>query len=90
MITAVVVLLGCLLKPQVVGQRCGVERWAVKTGTDSNAGAVNLGSPQTTTIADLIALAPPSPFPANNRFAPVEDIDASPASINPNYSSPED
>ena len=73
MITAVVALFGCLLKPQVVAQRCGVERWAVKTGTDGDAGAVNLGSPQTTTIADLIALAPPSPLPANNRFAPVED-----------------
>lgn len=33
--------LGCLLTPQAFGQRCGKERWAVKTGTDSGANSVN-------------------------------------------------
>lgn len=53
-------------------QHCGKERWSVKTGTDSDAGSVNLSSPQSTTIAQLIALTPPNPIPATNRFAPTE------------------
>src|SRR6266849_6639095 len=53
-------------------QHCGKERWSVKTGTDSDAGSVNLSSPQNTTIAQLIALTPPSPLPAANRVAPTE------------------
>jgi len=53
-------------------QHCGKERWSVKTGTDSDAGSVNLSSPQSTTIGQLIALTPPSPIPAANRFAPTE------------------
>src|SRR5260370_16552867 len=53
-------------------QHCGKERWAVKTGTDSDAGSVNLSSPQSTTIGQLIALTPPSPIPTANRFAPTE------------------
>src|SRR5882762_7331671 len=54
-------------------QHCGQERWSVKTGTDSDAGRVNLSSPQNTTIDQLIALTPPSPIPAANRFAPTEE-----------------
>jgi hypothetical protein len=53
-------------------QRCGVERWSVKTGTDADSASVNLASPQTTTIAQLIALTPPNPIPPNNRFGPTE------------------
>ena len=53
-------------------QHCGKERWSVKTGTDSDAGSVNLSSPQSTTIAQLIALTPPNPIPPANRFAPTE------------------
>jgi hypothetical protein len=53
-------------------QHCGKERWSVKTGTDSDAGSVSLGSPQSTTITQLIALTPPNPIPAANRFAPTE------------------
>src|SRR5260370_29999537 len=53
-------------------QHCGKERWAVKTGTDSDAGSVNLSSPQSSTIGQLIDLTPPSPIPAANRFAPTE------------------
>ncbi len=54
-------------------QHCGKERWSVKTGTDTDAGSVNLSSPQSATIAQLDALTPPSPIPAANRFAPTEE-----------------
>jgi hypothetical protein len=52
---------------------CGVERWSVKTGSDADAGLVNLNSATPTTIAALRAFAYPSPSPpANNRVAPAE------------------
>jgi hypothetical protein len=38
---------------------CGVERWAVKTGTDTAASQVNM-TPKSTTIASLRAIAAPS------------------------------
>jgi hypothetical protein len=34
-------------------QRCGVERWPVKTGTDRDVSRVDLDNPQTVTINDL-------------------------------------
>jgi hypothetical protein len=58
---------------QLQAQRCGKERWAVKTGTDAGAGSVGLASPQNTTIAQLIGLTPPSPIPADSRFGPTEN-----------------
>lgn len=51
---------------------CGVERWSVKTGTDADAGLINLQSPQQTTIAALIALPAPTSLPSNNRIQPAE------------------
>ena len=51
---------------------CGVERWSVKTGTDSDAGKINLSSTSSTTIASLAALAAPSSLPSNNRVQPTE------------------
>lgn len=51
---------------------CGVERWSVKTGTDSDAGMVNLNSPQPTTISTMRSWTAPSSIPANNRVAPYE------------------
>jgi hypothetical protein len=54
-------------------QHCGKERWSVKTGTDPDAGSVNLTNPQTSTIAQLITLSPPNPLPPNNRFGPTEN-----------------
>jgi len=54
------------------GQRCGVERWSVKTGTDSDSSHVDLSNPQAANIRDLIALQPPNPLPKDNRFAPTE------------------
>jgi len=47
---------------------CGVERWAVKTGTDSTASSVNL-TPKDTTIASLRSLAMPSSIPSTTRVA---------------------
>ena len=55
------------------GQRCGKERWAVKTGSDSGVGLVNLASPQPANILQLITLPAPSPLPTDSRFAPTED-----------------
>src|SRR5215467_2178689 len=52
--------------------QCGVERWSVKTGTDPDAGLVNLNSSTNTTISTLRALPAPSPIPANNRVSPTE------------------
>lgn len=51
---------------------CGVERWAVKTGTDADIGLVNLQSTTPTTIATMTSLSAPSNLPANNRIQPTE------------------
>lgn len=51
---------------------CGVERWSVKTGTDADAGLINLQSTTQTTIAALTALPAPSTLPSNNRIQPTE------------------
>ncbi len=51
---------------------CGVERWSVKTGTDADAGLINLQSTTPTTIASLVALPAPSTLPSNNRIQPTE------------------
>jgi hypothetical protein len=51
---------------------CGVERWSVKTGTDADAGSINLQSTSQTTIAALGAIPAPSNLPANNRVKPTE------------------
>jgi hypothetical protein len=52
---------------------CGVERWAVKTGTDADRAKITLQSTTATTIASLDALTAPGTLPANNRVAPTED-----------------
>src|SRR5438105_2405246 len=51
---------------------CGVERWPVKTGTDADAGLINLQSTTRTTIASLTSLPAPTILPANNRIQPTE------------------
>jgi hypothetical protein len=51
---------------------CGVERWSVKTGTDADAGLINLASTTSSTIAALDALPAPSSLPSNNRVQPTE------------------
>jgi hypothetical protein len=47
-------------------------RWSVKTGTDADAGLINLKSTTQTTIASLTSLSAPSTLPANNRIQPTE------------------
>jgi Bacterial Ig domain len=53
-------------------QACGVERWSVKTGTDADAGLVNLSSTSPNTILTMRSWTAPNPIPANNRVAPYE------------------
>jgi len=50
---------------------CGVERWSVKTGTDSDAAQVGF-IPQATTIATMRSWPAPATIPANNRVMPNE------------------
>ena len=67
----VLIVIGILLSPRLSGQ-CGVERWQVKTGTDGDAGSVNLSSSTPNTIASLTALAKPSTIPPTSRIQPTE------------------
>src|SRR5438309_11401610 len=53
-----------------VAVTCGAERWSVKTGTDADASLINLANTTPTTIANLTALAAPSPIPLNTRVQP--------------------
>src|SRR5579859_1102188 len=71
LLTFVALLMLALAPSQVLAQ-CGVERWSVKTGTDPDAGLVNLSSVTSTTIANMRAFTAPNPIPANNRVAPAE------------------
>jgi hypothetical protein len=52
--------------------RCGVERWAVKTGTDSDASLVNLAAATPTTLATMRSWSAPQPLPSNSRLSPQE------------------
>jgi hypothetical protein len=51
---------------------CGRERWSVKTGTDSDAGRVNLTAAYQTTISYLVSLPYPRDIPNDGRVVPVE------------------
>lgn len=51
---------------------CGVERWAVKTGTDADAGLVNTTAATTTTVATMRGFTAPATLPSNNRIQPQE------------------
>ena len=66
-----VVLATTFLQTECLAQ-CGVERWAVKTGTDPDAGLVNLSSATPTSIASLVSIAAPASLPDNARVAPTE------------------
>jgi len=70
---ALALLLFCPLAAPSFAQRCGKERWSVKTGTDSGVTQVDLAHPQSATIGDLTALQPPNPLPTDSRFAPTEN-----------------
>lgn len=58
--------------PRSTTGSCGVERWAVKTGTDADAGLINQSAVTQTSIATLAALPAPSTLPSNNRVQPTE------------------
>ena len=51
---------------------CGIERWSIKTGTDADAGKIDLAHPKSMKIADMIQLTPPHPIPPDERVAPTE------------------
>jgi uncharacterized protein YfaP (DUF2135 family) len=61
-----------MLLPTRTRAQCGVERWPVKTGTDLDAGLVNLSSLNPTTIANLTSITAPASPPDNNRVQPTE------------------
>jgi hypothetical protein len=50
---------------------CGIERWAVKTGMDSDARQVNQTAVHKTSIFHLRSLAAPGFLPARSRIKPV-------------------
>ena len=52
--------------------QCGVERWSIKTGTDSGASAINLSTYVSYTIYNMLQSAKPATLPANSRIAPRE------------------
>ena len=61
-----------IFQPDASTGSCGVERWSVKTGTDTDRSLINLQSTTNSTIAALTALSAPSTLPANNRVQPTE------------------
>lgn len=62
----------CFAIAPSLSAQCGVERWAVKTGTDADVATVNLNSTTSTTIAALRGLTAPATLPAANRVQPTE------------------
>ncbi len=52
--------------------QCGVERWSIKTGTDSGASAINLSTYTSNTIYNFYQSVRPSTIPSNSRVAPRE------------------
>src|SRR5437588_13108655 len=68
----IAIVLIAVSAPIYILAQCGVERWSVKTGTDADAGLVNLNSSTNTTIANMRAFTAPNPIPANNRVSPAE------------------
>jgi hypothetical protein len=70
--SVVVLLLSLFPFADGLHAQCGVERWSVKTGTDPDAGLVNLSSSTNTVIPTMTSWTAPSPIPANNRVAPYE------------------
>lgn len=51
---------------------CGVERWAVKTGTDSTASKVAVDTAIPSAVSTLRSITAPLSLPAASRLAPVE------------------
>ncbi len=68
----VFISLAFVLAPSRAFAQCGVERWSVKTGTDPDAGLVNLAAASPTTVNTLLALPRPTLIPDNQRLVPTE------------------
>jgi hypothetical protein len=66
-----VLILTLFVNVQVFAQ-CGVERWSIKTGTDSGAWSINLSSYVSSTIYNFYQSTRPSTIPSNSRVAPRE------------------
>jgi hypothetical protein len=73
---AVVLILALLVPVGLIGyvMACGVERWAVKTGTDADSWQVDLdfNNAWGVQVGDLASLSRPGYIPANNRADWVE------------------
>lgn len=54
------------------GARCGVLRWAIKTGSDQDISKIDLSKIQPNTIENLIKLPAPKNLPQANRLSPTE------------------
>jgi hypothetical protein len=64
-------LLGALVLPRLAVAQCGgQERWAVKVGSDRDAALVNVNSPLTKTLHELINIPRPS--------VPTDDVTRAP------------
>jgi len=68
----VLVILVMLSGSNELRAQCGVERWSIKTGTDSQAPSINLSTYISTTIYNMWSSTQPSSLPANSRIAPRE------------------
>jgi hypothetical protein len=69
--TRILSLVVLFLVPLSLHAACGVERWSIKTGTDSLAPNINLGSYISTTIYNMRSSTAPGSLP-NSRIAPRE------------------
>jgi hypothetical protein len=52
--------------------QCGVERWPIKIGTDSQAPSISLSTYVSTTIYNMLSSARPASIPATTRLSPRE------------------
>lgn len=60
------------IQPASVCNGCGVERWSIKTGTDTGATSIDVSNPTATTIAEMRTWPTPSAIPSSSRVAPHE------------------
>lgn len=70
--TRILSLVALFLAALSLHAQCGVERWSIKTGTDSQAPSINLSTYISTTIYNMRSSTAPSSLPANSRIAPRE------------------
>ena len=68
---AVAIVLSVAVQFSAFGQ-CGVERWSIKTGTDSGAWSINLSSYISSSIYNMHQSTQPSSLPCCSRLSPRE------------------